>query len=86
MPGMPWARRELLKAMSAGAATGLFAAAARDAAAQPVKWSEGTGAPLGVGRNRQRIVGLAERYDRLRRMPIDASNVRRPPTPLKPAC
>ena len=45
MPETPWDRRELLKAISAGAATGFLAGGARDAAAQQVKWSEGTEAP-----------------------------------------
>src|SRR5580704_8328744 len=45
MPETPWDRRELLKALSAGAATGFLAGAARDAAAQQVKWSEGTEPP-----------------------------------------
>jgi hypothetical protein len=45
MPETPWDRRELLKAISAGAATGFLAGAARDAAAQQVKWSEGTSFP-----------------------------------------
>jgi len=45
MPETPWDRRELLKAISAGAATGFLAGAARDAAAQQVKWSEGTEPP-----------------------------------------
>src|SRR5438105_11361 len=42
MPDTPWDRRELLKAISAGAAAGFLAGGARDAAAQQVKWSEGT--------------------------------------------
>ena len=45
MPGTPWARRELLKVISAGAAAGLLAGGARDAAAQQVKWSTGTEPP-----------------------------------------
>jgi hypothetical protein len=45
MPETPWDRRELLKAISAGAATGFLAGAARDAAAQQIKWSEGTEPP-----------------------------------------
>ena len=45
MPGMPWDRRELLKAISAGAIIGFLAGDARDAAAQQVKWSEGTEPP-----------------------------------------
>ena len=45
MPETPWDRRELLKAISAGAATGFLAGGARDAAAQQVKWSEGTEPP-----------------------------------------
>src|SRR6201987_83454 len=45
MPEMPWGRRELLKAVAAGAAIGFLAGAARDAAAQQVKWSEGTEPP-----------------------------------------
>jgi D-galactarolactone isomerase len=40
-----WGRRELLITMSAGAAAGIIGAAASDAAAQQVKWSEGTEAP-----------------------------------------
>jgi len=40
-----WDRRELLKAISAGAATGFLAGSARDAAAQQVKWSSGTEPP-----------------------------------------
>jgi hypothetical protein len=45
-------RRELLKAMSAGAAAGLLAGGARNAAAQQVKWSEGTEPPkLTASRN-----------------------------------
>jgi D-galactarolactone isomerase len=39
-----WGRRELLITMSAGAA-GIIGVAASDAAAQQVKWSEGTEAP-----------------------------------------
>ena len=45
MPETPWDRRELLKAISAGAVTGFLAGGARDAAAQQVKWSEGTEPP-----------------------------------------
>src|SRR5277367_1113706 len=45
MPEMPWNRREVLKAISAGAATGFLAGGARNAAAQQVKWSEGTEPP-----------------------------------------
>ena len=45
MPETPWDRRELLKAISAGAAAGFLAGGARDAAAQQVKWSEGTEPP-----------------------------------------
>ena len=45
MPTTPWDRRELLKAISAGAATGFLAGSARYAAAQQVKWSEGTEPP-----------------------------------------
>jgi D-galactarolactone isomerase len=45
MPETRWGRRDLLKAMSAGAATGLFGGATRSAAAQEVKWSTGTEAP-----------------------------------------
>jgi D-galactarolactone isomerase len=45
MPGTPWVRRELLKVMSAGAATGFLAGSGRDAWAQPVKWSTGTEPP-----------------------------------------
>ena len=44
-PETPWDRRELLKAISAGAATGFLAGGVRDAAAQQVKWSEGTEPP-----------------------------------------
>jgi len=43
MPEMYWDRRELLKAMSVGAAA--LAGGARNAAAQQVKWSEGTEPP-----------------------------------------
>ena len=45
MPEVPWDRRELLKAMSAGAVTSFLAGGARGAAAQQVKWSEGTEPP-----------------------------------------
>jgi hypothetical protein len=45
MPETPWDRRELLKAMSAGAVTSFLAGGERDAAAQQVKWSEGTEPP-----------------------------------------
>jgi hypothetical protein len=45
MRKMPWDRRELMKAMSAVSAAGLLAGGARDAAAQTVKWSEGTEPP-----------------------------------------
>src|SRR5260370_5031332 len=45
MPETSWDRRELLKAISAGAATGFLAGAARNASAQQVKWSEGTEPP-----------------------------------------
>jgi hypothetical protein len=37
MSETPWDRRELLKALSAGAVTGFLAGAARNAAAQQVK-------------------------------------------------
>ena len=45
MAKMPWARRELLKAIAAGAATGFLVGGGRTAAAQQVKWSEGTEPP-----------------------------------------
>src|ERR1700732_1686324 len=45
MPETPWDRRGLLQAISVGAATGFLAGGARDAAAQQVKWSEGTEPP-----------------------------------------
>jgi len=45
MPETRWDRRQLLKAMSVGAATGVLAGGARDAVAQQVKWSEGTEPP-----------------------------------------
>ena len=45
MPVSSWGRRELLTTMSAGAAAGIIGAGASDAAAQQVKWSEGTEAP-----------------------------------------
>ena len=45
MPETLWDRRGLLKAISVGAATGFLAGGARDAAAQQVKWSEGTEPP-----------------------------------------
>src|SRR5438105_10295487 len=45
MPDTPWDRRELLKAISAGAVAGFLAGGARDAAAQQVKWSEGSEPP-----------------------------------------
>jgi len=45
MAAISWGRRELLITMSAGAAAGLIGAGASDAAAQQVKWSEGTEAP-----------------------------------------
>ena len=45
MPEMPWNRREVLKAITAGAATGFLAGGARNATAQQVKWSEGTEPP-----------------------------------------
>ena len=40
-----WSRRDLLKTVSGAAAAGLFAAQARPAHAQAVKWSAGTEAP-----------------------------------------
>jgi len=46
MPRTPWDRRELLKALSVRTAVGFVAGRAGDAAAQSVKWSEGT-EPLG---------------------------------------
>ena len=45
MAAISWGRRELLIAMSAGVAAGIVGAGAGDAAAQQVKWSEGTEAP-----------------------------------------
>ena len=45
MPAAPWSRRELLKIVSAGAAAGLLAEAARNAVAQQVKWSTGSEPP-----------------------------------------
>ena len=45
MPEMSWNRREVLKAITAGAATGFLAGGARNATAQQVKWSEGTDPP-----------------------------------------
>ena len=45
MHGTLWARRELLKVMSTGAAAGLLAGGARDALSQQVKWSTGTEPP-----------------------------------------
>src|SRR5215831_17112683 len=45
MPKTPWDRRELLKTISAGAVTGVLIGGGNDAAAQQVKWSEGTEPP-----------------------------------------
>jgi D-galactarolactone isomerase len=45
MPGTSWDRRGLLRAMSAGAATGFLVRGTPDAMAQEVKWSTGTEAP-----------------------------------------
>jgi len=45
MPGTSWGRRDLLKVISAGAATGVLGGAARNASAQVVKWSTGTEPP-----------------------------------------
>jgi hypothetical protein len=45
MPEIRWDRRQLLKAISVGAATGALAGGACDALAQQVKWSEGTEPP-----------------------------------------
>src|SRR6516164_11020773 len=45
MPKTPWDRRELLKIISAGAATGFLVGGGDHAAAQQVKWSEGTEPP-----------------------------------------
>src|SRR6516164_1449114 len=45
MPGTSWGRRDLLKAMSAGAAIGFLARATLEASAQEVKWSTGTEPP-----------------------------------------
>jgi D-galactarolactone isomerase len=45
MPVISWRRRELLITMSASAAAGIIGAGASDAAAQQVKWSEGSEAP-----------------------------------------
>jgi predicted TIM-barrel fold metal-dependent hydrolase len=45
MPGTSWVRRDLLKAMSAGAAIGFLARATHEASAQEVKWSTGTEPP-----------------------------------------
>jgi hypothetical protein len=45
IPGRPWARRELLKVVSIGAAAGLLAGGARNADAEQVKWSTGTESP-----------------------------------------
>lgn len=45
MPGMVWDRRVVLAAMSAAAATSLFAGDPGDAEAQQVKRSEGTEPP-----------------------------------------
>src|SRR5215472_9630463 len=45
LPEILWDRRELLKAMSVGTGIGFLAGGAPDAAAQQVKWSEGTEPP-----------------------------------------
>src|SRR6516165_3702691 len=45
MPKTPWNRRELLKTISAGAATGFLVGGGHHAAAQQIKWSEGTEPP-----------------------------------------
>src|SRR5712692_4132173 len=45
MAANSWGRRDVLKTISAGAAATIFAGGAREAAAQQVKWSEGTEAP-----------------------------------------
>ena len=45
MPKTPWDRRELLRTISAGAATGFLIGGGHHAAAQQVKWSEGTEPP-----------------------------------------
>src|SRR5262249_250953 len=45
MPKTPWDRRELLKTISVGAATGLLVGSGAPAAAQQVKWSEGAEPP-----------------------------------------
>src|SRR5215831_14022852 len=45
MPKTPWDRRELLKTISAGAVTGFLVGGGGHAAAQQVKWSEGTEPP-----------------------------------------
>ena len=45
MPGMLLHRRDLMKAISAGAVGAVLAGGQREAAAQQVKWSEGTEAP-----------------------------------------
>ena len=45
MPKTPWDRRELLKIISAGAATGFLVGDGHHTAAQQVKWSEGTEPP-----------------------------------------
>jgi hypothetical protein len=45
MPKTLWDRRELLKAMSVGTGIGFLAGGVSNAAAQQVKWSEGTEPP-----------------------------------------
>ena len=45
MAANSWGRREVLRAVSAGAAAAILTGGVREAAAQQVKWSEGTEAP-----------------------------------------
>jgi hypothetical protein len=45
MPKTNWDRRELLKTISAGAATGFLVGGGHHAVAQQIKWSEGTEPP-----------------------------------------
>ena len=45
MAASSWGRRDVLKTLSAGAAATILTGGAREAAAQQVKWSEGTEAP-----------------------------------------
>jgi D-galactarolactone isomerase len=45
MAANSWDRREVLRAVSAGAAAAILTGGVREAAAQQVKWSEGTEAP-----------------------------------------